>query len=295
MCTVLFLAAGRCRISVADGFASLGAAARCCRRRRGHVLPQVGRLRHEVAVMIFIDADPMDARRVLATIRRCAWLARPLPAVGRDIAPTRAPCSLGDWGATVKLGPNGCSTCVQVLSGLGLTAALSATWKQIAQSLGKKDAPRGHDPVPRSGRPQSPRLRTLAPAACGARTARRAAWRHDVRDRVPGALHHIVADEHRIPRSRRCCSGSTSTSASACSAVTASRRARGRHPHGHWHLEFSAYDRRSMIYTKEMLLALEPAGRRSAVIAHPDLRPASSDGRRSRSSSSPARGGSALG
>jgi NADH-quinone oxidoreductase subunit I len=122
----------------------------------------------------------------------------------------------------------------EVLSGLGLTAAhfFRNMGKHIAHSLGKKDA---HGAVtiqyPEERRPYSPRLRTL---------------------------HRLVRREDGSPRCVACMMCETVCPARCIYIVEACPEDAIRMDTGI--LEFSAYDRQSMIYTKEMLLSLEPAG-----------------------------------
>ena len=81
----------------------------------------------------------------------------------------------------------------------------------------------------------------------------------------PAHCIYIVASEHPNPEIEKCPSASTSTSASACSAASASRPA-PRTPSAWTRASSSSRPTAAagMVYTKEMLLALEPAGRRRA-------------------------------
>ena len=157
------------------------------------------------------------------------------------------------------------STCVEVLVGLGLTAGhffANMGGTRCTRLRAQERPRRRHHPVP--GGAAALLAAAAEPAPPGAARGRLAALRglHDVRDRVPRALHlHRGRASTRTPRSRRCPSASTSTSASASSAASAWRpapRTRSAWTRASWSSRPTAAA--GMVYTKEMLLALEPAG-----------------------------------
>src|SRR4030095_5878968 len=159
----------------------------------------------------------------------------------------------------------------EVVSGLVLPSAhfFRNLGKHIAHSLGRKDA-RGAVTIqyPEERRPLSPRLRTL----------HRLVRREDGSPRCvacmmcetvcPARCIYIVADEHPNPEIEKMPQRfdiDLGKCVFCCFCVEEAPEDAIRMDTGI--LEFSSYSRRGMIYTKEMLLSLEPIGgdRRPAV------------------------------